>query len=128
MSPTLEQLISELVQARSTALVQGDIPTLERLLHPDFVYVNAWGEVRDRASYLSRFADPANGPKWERQEVSEVSVRVYSDCAVVTCRVHDVATWGDNKLDAEFRSTFVYVNTRSGWRCVQGHTSSIEGA
>lgn len=123
-----EQTIIDLVHARSAALVARDIPTLERLLHPDFVYVNAWGEVRDKASYLGRFAASDGGPRWERQDVSEVVVRLQGACAVVTCRVHDVAHWGDDTLDAVFRSTFVYIETADGWRCLHGHTSPIEGA
>jgi len=42
----------------------------------------------------------------------------------LTGRIHDRARFGDHELDANFRTTFVFVKTPRGWRCVAGHTSS----
>ncbi len=124
MNP-IEQQIIAVVQARSAALVAGDVAALERILHPDFVYVNSQGHKTTRADYLGRFAHPDGGPKWEQQELSEIEVHRHGDTAIVTCRVHDVANWGEYHLDAVFRSTFVYIQAAEGWRCVAGHTSEI---
>lgn len=125
MNP-VEQAIIELVHARSAALVRADVPALEQILHPAFTYVNASGQLTDKATYLGRFANPDGGPKWEKQDVSEIAVRVFGDTAIANCRVHDVATWGEYHLDASFRATFVYLKTADGWQCVAGHSSPIE--
>lgn len=124
MNPT-EQAIITIVKARSAALVAGDVPALERILHPEFIYVNSQGIKTTRAEYLGRFANPDGGPKWEKQDLSEIEIHVHGDTAIVTCRVHDVAHWGEHHLDSEFRSTFVYIQSADGWRCVAGHTSEI---
>jgi hypothetical protein len=39
-------------KARTTALVQGDIATLEKLLADDLTYVHASGKVDTKASFL----------------------------------------------------------------------------
>lgn len=125
MNP-VEQEIIRLVHARSEALVKSDVDAMRAILHPDFVYVNAGGYVSDRESYLGRFVDPDDAPTWELQDVSEISVRIFGDMAIANCRVHDVATWKEHRMDASFRSTFVYLNTPDGWQCVTGHTSPLD--
>lgn len=109
-------------RARSEALVRRDEPALDRILADDFVYTNASGEVLDKATYLSRYVrDPE--VRWLAQDLDDVAIRVSGDTAVLTFRVHDRATFGAHALDARFRSTFVYVRTAGGWRCVAGHSS-----
>lgn len=125
MNP-VEQEIIRLVHARSEALVNADVEAMGNILHPEFVYVNAGGYVNHQEDYLAQFVDSEGGPSWERQDVDEITIRIYGDIAIVNCRVHDVATWQEHRMDAHFRSTFVYLKTPDGWRCVSGHTSPID--
>jgi ketosteroid isomerase-like protein len=118
---TAPDAVRRLAAERSRALVRKDLAALDRILAPGFVYTNASGEVLDREAYLARYVrDPA--VKWLSQELEDVRVRVFGGTAVLTCRVRDRAELGGHSLDASFRSTYVYVQGETGWRCAAGHT------
>jgi ketosteroid isomerase-like protein len=107
---------------RSDALVAKDADALRRLLHEDFLYVTATGDVVDREEYLGRFVLDEQ-VRWLSQTLHEPRVAVAGDTAVITGLVHDVAQWGDNAVDATFRTTMTWVRAGGGWRCLAGHTS-----
>ena len=52
---TLHDDVLEHARRRSAALVAKDAEVLRRLLHEDFVYVTASGDVLGREEYLERF-------------------------------------------------------------------------
>lgn len=113
--------IRRLAGERSKALVGKDIAALERILAPEFIYTNASGALMDKETYLSRYVRNPK-VKWHSQEIDDITVRVFGDSVVVTCRVKDHAEFDGHLLNAAFRSTYVYVRTTVGWQCVTGHT------
>ena len=120
-SPNDAETVLRLTRERSQALVQKDAHTLDRILAPEFVYTNASGQVLDKATYLRLYVH-APEVQWLSQELDEVQVHVFDSAAVLTCRVHDRARYGEQILDVRFQSTYVYVKTSAGWQCVAGHT------
>jgi hypothetical protein len=123
MSPSTEADILRLAQERSDALVRKDLSTLERILALHFVYTNASGEVLDRATYLDRYVRSSD-VRWEEQRLEDVTVRVSGSAAILTCRVRDLAWFGETRLDARFQSTFTFAYLDSGWQCIAGHTGA----
>ncbi|MBZ0314802.1 MAG: nuclear transport factor 2 family protein [Anaerolineae bacterium] len=124
MNPTKQAIIA-VVKARSAALVTGNVAALERILHPDFVYVNSYGLRLNRADYLGNFANADGSLKWQSQDLSDIEIRLHGDTAIVNCRIHDVFHWGEELVEGDFQSTFVYIRSSDGWQCVAGHTSDI---
>jgi hypothetical protein len=49
--------IAALEDARYTAMLKGDVATLERLLHPVLVYMHSSGVADSKASYISGLRD-----------------------------------------------------------------------
>lgn len=124
MNPT-EQAIIAIVKARSAAVVAGDVAALERILHPDFVYVNSYGLRLNRADYLGNFTNSEGDLKWQSQDLSDIEIRLHGDTAIVNCRIHDAFHWREELVEGDFQSTFVYIRSSEAWRCVAGHTSDI---
>jgi uncharacterized protein (TIGR02246 family) len=110
------------VRSRSRALVAGDVTAMERLLAEGFVYTNAGGHVAAKRDYVDAFVASPD-VRWERQDISELEIALYGNAAIATCRVHDVASYGGERLDDRFRSTLVFVRQDGVWRCAAGHTS-----
>ena len=121
MSDNTTEAVLRLARERSHALVQKDAHTLDRILAPEFVYTNASGQVLDKAIYLALYVESPD-VQWLSQELDAVHVHVCDSAAVLTCRVHDRARFGEQMLDARFQSTYLYVKTSAGWQCVAGHT------
>lgn len=115
--------IAALFAARAEALVRGDAEYFRRLLVEDFRYTNASGAVFDRAGYLAFYLESGRA-KWRSQEWEDLDVQVLGDVAIATCRLHDVATFDGEPLDARFRTTQVFARRSGEWRYVAGHTSA----
>ncbi len=95
---------------------------MDHLLTDRFVYTNASGLLVHKPDYLRFYV---RNPElcWEGQDLDDVGVEVYGECAVLTARVHDVGTSGGERFDRFYRSTFVYVREGSPWRCAAGQTT-----
>jgi hypothetical protein len=115
--------LSVLVHSRLTALIARDRQLLERLLDPAFQYTNASGKVFDRDAYIRTYALDT-GVVWSAQTLSDVSLTQCDAIAVLTAVTHDVAQFGDYRLDASFRTTQVYRRSAGTWQYLAGHTSS----
>jgi ketosteroid isomerase-like protein len=125
MNPSPEEELRELLAARTAALVAGDADALQEILADDFVYTNASGVVFDKTAYLG-FYVTSGQMRWHSQDLDEIRVRVHASAAVVTCRIHDRASFRGAGFDAWFRSTQVFVNQAGRWRYVAGQTTAVE--
>jgi ketosteroid isomerase-like protein len=123
-APTTEKVIVKLAQERATALICRDVDTLNFLLSPDFVYTNADGTVFKKRDYIQVYVlDPS--VRWRSQTLTNVRVHVSGNAAVLIAKVHDEAMFGDHALDADFRTTQVYVQREGHWQYCAGHTSNL---
>ena len=125
MSPLPEEEIRELLAARTAALVAGDVDSLRQMLSDDFVYTNASGIVFDKNAYLE-FYVISGQMRWHSQELHDIRLRVHGSAAIVTCRIHDQASFRGARFDAWFRSTQVFVNQAGQWRYLAGQTTTVE--
>jgi hypothetical protein len=121
----MDSASAEIVRAaeeRSRALVVKDEEAMDDLLTERFVYTNAAGQLVDKPDYLGFYV---RNPSllWEAQDLDDVDVRAYTNCAVLTARVHDVGSASGERFDRVYRSTFVYVREGNRWRCAAGQTT-----
>lgn len=99
---------------------------MDSLLSPDFVYTNANGAVFRKHDYIQAYVlDPS--VSWRSQKMTNVRVQVSGGAAVLIAKVHNEAKFGDSNLDAEYRTTQVYVLRDGRWQYVAGHTSNLNG-
>ena len=120
----IEQTIIERARARSEALIRGDVPALTQILADELVYTNANGQVLDRPMYLRTYVTSGAG-RFLSQTMDDIRVHLYGEVAVLTCRVHDVFEYQQQRFEADYRSTFVYARQADQWRCVAGQTTAI---
>jgi hypothetical protein len=122
---TPEEQLRTLLATRTAALIQGDIATLKQLLADDFVYTNASGLVFDKTTYLDFYITSGN-MHWQAQDLDDLHLRLYGTAAILTCRIHDRATFQGNEFDAYFRSTQVFIMQNGRWQYTAGHTTSLQ--
>ncbi len=79
MSEETEGLIS-LERARCSAISDGDVDTLARLLSADLSHTHATGRTQDRATYLAGL----RGKPRQTRRTDDLEVRIYGDTAVMT--------------------------------------------
>ena len=65
--------IAALEDARYTAMLKGDVATLERLLHPVLVYMHSSGVADSKASYISGLRDGV----WNYQHIERTDQKTF---------------------------------------------------
>lgn len=106
--------IAALEDARYTAMLKGDVATLERLLHPALVYMHSSGVADSKASYISGLR---NGV-WSYQHIERADPKtvVQGDTALVFNRLLiRVKVRGVHK-ELDNRAVAVWVRDSNGWR------------
>jgi hypothetical protein len=111
-------------ERRARALANRDWATLESVLHPEFVYVNAQGIRLSREAYLGFVRD---GPlRWIEQTLEDVEVVALDSVAVLTATVVDDVRIGEDKHRLVFASTQTYVREGDQWLYLAGQTGPKE--
>ena len=104
------------------AAVKGnDAVTMGRILADDFVLVTGRGKVSTKADLLAEAR--AGKVRFEHQEDTQQTVRVWGDTAVVTALLWEKGTADGKPFDYRLWFSDTYVRTPGGWRYVFGQAS-----
>lgn len=121
---TDEQEVRQMIQKYRSALLQRDIPMLEKIWADDYVFVNASGEVLTKAQRLSNLKSGATSLDSINQE-ENITVRVYQNSAVVTSRVTLKGQYSGKQISGQYRSTLVWVKGPAGWQLVSNQLTAL---
>lgn len=81
-----EQEVRQTIEKYRTALLQRDIPMLEKIWADGYIFVNASGEVLTKAQRLANIKSGVTTLDSINEE-ENITVRVYQNSAVATSRV-----------------------------------------
>ncbi|OLA98200.1 MAG: hypothetical protein AUH19_01130 [Verrucomicrobia bacterium 13_2_20CM_55_10] len=114
----------EVRQEYRAALLQRDVPTLEKIWPDDYVFVNASGEVRTKAQRIANLKSGATTLDSINEE-ENITVRVYQNSAVATSRVTIKGQYGGQLTSGQYRSTHVWVKGPAGWQLVSNQLTAL---
>ena len=113
----------------ANAIVERDIPTLERLLTDDFVDINPDGAVSPRAQFIDEYKNPtATANKFESAEfgAGDSQVRFYGDAAILTGpSIWRGRTAEGHSFTGTLVTSMVAVRTNGRWQIATTHSSSV---
>lgn len=119
-----EQEVRQTIEKYRTALLQRDIPTLEKIWADDYIFVNASGEVLTKAQRLANVKSGAT--KLDSiNEKENITVRVYQNSAVATSRVTIKGKYSGQPTGGQYRSTHVWVKGPEGWQLVANQLTAL---
>ena len=121
---TDEQEVRQMIQKYRSALLQRDMPVLEKIWADDYVFVNASGEVLTKAQRLSNLKSGATSLDSINDE-ENITVRVYQNSAVVTSRVTLKGQYSGKQISGQYRSTLVWVKGPAGWQLVSNQLTAL---
>jgi hypothetical protein len=116
-----EEEVTQAALRRAAALVAGDEAALRLLMHPGLRWTTFRGEVLGYEEYIA--GNTAGDLRWRSQRLSDLSVTVVGDTAVLTAAVTDGVSRDGQDLAFQLRLTQTWVRTAGGWRCLAGHAS-----
>lgn len=120
----VERTLAEVQQILAKAWVDGDRPTIERIIAPEWALTGPTGAVSTRAEVLADVFE-RRIHRIQRIEIDDVGVRVFGEAAVVTGRTHGVGEVGGTSYDVRIRFTDVFVRRGGQWQAVASHASLI---
>ena len=111
-----DQSITRLEQERSKAQVRGDVNKLNELLAPEFMEMNAAGQVRTKAQNIETHR--TGETHWQAFELTDLRVQVHGNTAVVMGRLTRKGTSAGRDLSGRARYTRYYANRPGHWQTV----------
>ena len=119
-----EQEVLRLADAWANAELRGDTTFLERILADDYIGIGPLGFILTKQEWLTRHE--AGDLKYESFSVDEIKVRVYNnDAAVLTGRQVQNGAYRGNSIQAQFRTTLVFVRQQGQWQLASLQLSTI---
>ena len=111
------QVIRDLEEELSDAVVAGDAAVFDRLLADDFTHTSHSGRFRNKAEWMADLRRGAT--KYTTFKTDDMSVRVYGDTAVVTGRSTPTGTNSRGEpIEGQYRYLRVWVKHDGNWQVV----------
>lgn len=117
-----QKTVSALDIKYQAAVKVNDATIMDRILADDFVVITGTGKIYSKADLLN-MARTKQVDYEHQEEVSEQTVRVWGDTAVVTAELWGKGLDKGNPFDWHVWFSDTYVRTPSGWRYVHGQAS-----
>jgi len=108
---------------RIDALCRADTAALDKIYHDDYTLVTPTGTIRSKADQLGELA--SGQFRYETLEVTERTVRVYGDVAVLVEREKTKIVNAGRPLGGDTRFTRVYRRFGTEWRVIATQGSFI---
>jgi len=121
-----QQLIQDLLKTEQTwtqAFVEGDLETLERLMHPEYFQVQPNGSLLSKAAFLASF--DSGERHWEFALSDEHKVQLFTDAAVLTGRWRAKGVNHGEAFDYAARFVSVYAYLKGTWLIVSDQSTDI---
>jgi ketosteroid isomerase-like protein len=108
---------------RTDALRRGDVAPLREIYADDYSLVTPAGIVQTKSDQIN---DLMSGVlRYGRIEVTERSVRVYGDVAIVLSRERTDIVRNNQQVGGDIRVTRTYKRAGSQWRVIATHASTV---
>lgn len=112
------------LDALTEAGLRRDVAALDRFYADDYFHTNADGSIMTKAQVLASYKAPATAViESDRHDEDRVLIR--GNVALVNTRVTIRGRIDNNPYERQWRVTYLFEKTRTGWRAVNSHASLI---
>lgn len=116
--------IDQLEDQWRTAILSGDVKTMDALLADDYIAITPSGTLQSRDETLNNLR--SGRMHFTSLNISDRKVRFYGTTAVVTSLAAVQVTTPDGQITGEYRYTRVYVRNAQGiWKVVSFEASRV---
>lgn len=121
-----QQAIKEILKTEQTwtkAFVEGDIKTLERLMHPEYFQVQSNGSLLTKSEFLASF--DSGERHWDYALSDEHKLQLFTDAAVLTGRWRAKGINHGEAFDYSARFVSIYAYFKGMWLIVSDQSTDI---
>lgn len=119
--------VDQLEDEWRTAVLSGDVKTIDSLLADDYMAITAAGTLQSRDEALQNMR--SGRVHFTALTITDRKVRFYGNTAVVTSLATIDATTPEGQVTGDYRYTHVYVRNAQGvWKIVSFEASHVRAA
>lgn len=118
-----EKELRAVEEQRYRAMIQADLPALEKLLADDLVYVHSSGSIESKEQFLATLR--SGGLRYKKITPEDTRYRLAGTLAVVTGRSSVEVDHDGKPQSFRLRFTAVYEKSGAGWRLVSWQTTRL---
>ena len=119
-----ESAVREAMEEYKQAVLDRDIPLLQRIWNEDYTFINPNGGIANRAQRIANLTSGNTNLDVIDNE-REITVRVYGDMAVVQNLSTLHGQFNGVPVDTHLRGTFVWVRRDGRWRLVTNQLTAV---
>ena len=119
----VEQTVKQLQQTLIDAYIHRDMAALDRILAPDYVFIDDLGNLITKAQMIASFQTGER--KMGAYRIDDQKVRVYGDAVVMTYRYTSEEQYQGKDDSGERQLTRVFAKRNGQWQMVSGHETRI---
>ncbi len=119
----MEQEILDLEQQWVTALLNGDVNSLESLYADGIVYTHTNATTDTKASYLAKMR--SGDLTYQSLDRTEIAVKLFNATALATCRWVAQSIAGGVHYQIDARYLHVYAQCDGAWKLVAHQSTRI---
>ena len=112
----VEEQLKKIETDRAAAVVKGDVATLEKQTSDDYTLINMNGQMSGKSQMVNAFKSGQS--KLTSDELSDMTVRVYGDTAVITGKADVKGILAGKDATGQIMFTRVYVKKGGRWQSV----------
>jgi len=116
------EIVKELDTRYQRAVKENDVATMGAMLADDFMLVTGSGKSYSKTDLLEEAH--SGRIRYDRQDDSDQTVRVWGDTAVITAKLTAAGTDSGKPFDYQVWFSDTYVKTPTGWQYVFGQSST----
>lgn len=120
-----DRAVRKLIAELYAALGRNDVAALDRIYADSYTLINEDGVLLTKAPRLA--AIKSGELKFESISFDEVSVRLYGDTAVATCRATSKAQAGGREIGGQLRVTLTLLKMKGRWQVAAAQATRIAG-
>jgi hypothetical protein len=120
---TTSQVVSELEQRFTTALLKKDAVELDKLLADDLVHIGFEGQIAGKTEYMTFFKQGIW--QYQKYEPTNVAVKSLGKVAVVTGVVNRKIVINNVETTGSFAFTHVWSGSGGNWRLISSQVTTV---
>ena len=109
---------------RISALLDGDLKTLDRCVSDDLIFTTPYGTLLTKTDVLDKIKDGKMDVK--HMQVDDLCLRQNGDTAVITYRCETAYNNKNAMVDGTVRSTTVCIFRDNRWQLIAAHQSTLD--
>ena len=116
--------VMALDKAWAKAVVNSDIPGIEKIIAPGLIYSHSNGVVDTREAYLTRLKNGTSD--YQAIDFAKMDAKVFGDVVVVTARARFKVLADGKQINNDIAYTHIYQKQGGAWRMIAHQAAKMQ--